>query len=507
MKVANAMKIGLAAAMVWSAGLAPLTAMADDKAKSASKETPKEETTQDTLIFRNGNVLKGTIVSETETGIRFKTEVSGIPLETEYSRDLILEVKRATKKADAGKDAKAGTKSATTKAAAAPVDNKKDDAVQSAPDAPRYYIVPLRGTMGGETSLRSMKLIMEDAKKQRPDYIIFDLNVWARNRQGQPASQFEQNFGAWNSVASLMKYMQDLAPADWDGPFPKYVFAIRDAWGGAAFLPMLSSDLYFFPEARVGGVGNLTYEAFGGGSTRVLEKWFSSIHDTITGFAIKSGWPFADEMVRAFMRPEFVLSMRYVDGKPQVFEGYPSDPSEELLTDAGKYAPDNNSGRSDESDTIDDLARWRGNDHLTLTAPLALKIGLSKGTVTSIDDVLSQLGIAQTGVDVGKNAKKIMEDWAEDTRRAQSRISRFWQDFQEVEVQPPGGFEERSAARGKRIRILQDLKSLLKRYEDGIPPQVLAQAQIPMGEDGKPNYREIDDIISRLQEEQRQDRR
>jgi hypothetical protein len=190
-----------------------------------------------------------------------------------------------------------------------------------------------------------------------------------------------------------------------------------------------------------------------------------------------------------------------------VFEGYPSDPSEELLTDAGKFAPDNNSGRSDESDSIDDLARWRGNDHLTLTAPLALKLGVSKGTVTSIDDVLSQLGIAQTGVDVGKNAKKIMEDWAEDTRRAQGRISRFWEDFQQVEVQAPGGFEERSAARGKRIRILQDLKSLLKRYEDGIPPQVLAQAQIPMGEDGKPNYREIDDIISRLQEEQRRDRR
>ncbi|MFN7613704.1 MAG: hypothetical protein ACK5P8_00770, partial [Phycisphaerae bacterium] len=121
--------------------------------------------------------------------------------------------------------------------------------------------------------------------------------------------------------------------------------------------------------------------------------------------------------------------------------------------------------------------------------------------------VLSQLGIAQTGVDVGKNSKKIMEDWAEDTRRAQARIGRFWDDFQQVEVQAPGGFEERSAARGKRIRILQDLKSLLKRYEDGIPPQVLAQAQIPMGEDGKPNYREIDDIISRLQEEQRRDRR
>ncbi|MFN7315643.1 MAG: hypothetical protein ACK5ZG_01980 [Phycisphaerae bacterium] len=506
MKVANAMKIGLAAAMVWSAGLAPMTAMADEKAKSASKETP-DESTQDTLIFRNGNVLKGTIVSETDTSIRFKSEVAGLALETEYSRELILEVKRATKKADATKDAKPATKADATKAAPAATTDKKDEAVQASPDAPRYYVVPLRGSMGGETSIRSMKLIMEDANKQRPDYIIFDLNVWARTRQGQPASQFDQNFRSWSANEALMKYLTEGARADWEGPFPKYVFAIRDAWGGAAFLPLISGDLYFFPEARMGGIGNLTYESFGGGSTRVLEKWFSSIHDQITGFAIKAGWPFPDEMVRAFLRPEFVLSLRYVDGKPQVFEGYPTDPSEELLTDAGKFAPDNNSGRSDESDSIDDLARWRGNDHLTLTAPLALKLGVSKGTVTSIDDVLSQLGIAQTGVDVGKNAKKIMEDWAEDTRRAQARIGRFWDDFQQVEVQAPGGFEERSAARGKRIRILQDLKSLLKRYEDGIPPQVLAQAQIPMGEDGKPNYREIDDIISRLQEEQRRDRR
>ncbi|MFN5945736.1 MAG: hypothetical protein ACK46I_11695, partial [Phycisphaerae bacterium] len=124
MKVANAMKIGLAAAMVWSAGLAPMTAMADEKAKSASKETP-DESTQDTLIFRNGNVLKGTIVSETDTSIRFKSEVAGLALETEYSRELILEVKRATKKADATKDAKPATKADATKAAPAATTDKK----------------------------------------------------------------------------------------------------------------------------------------------------------------------------------------------------------------------------------------------------------------------------------------------------------------------------------------------------------------------------------------------
>jgi hypothetical protein len=117
------------------------------------------------------------------------------------------------------------------------------------------------------------------------------------------------------------------------------------------------------------------------------------------------------------------------------------------------------------------------------------------------------LGIAQTGVDVGKNAKDIMEDWSKKTARAQDRIANVWRDLQDVQVQPPGGYEERSAARGKRKRILEELKTILRQFEGGIPGYVLQMSQIPTGEDGSPNLREIDDMISRIQEEQRRDRR
>ncbi|HLP84069.1 MAG TPA: hypothetical protein VK157_06940 [Phycisphaerales bacterium] len=509
MNFSHAMKLGLAATLVssvvWSAGLASAqTSAGKDATKTASKETPKEETTKDTLIFRNGNVLVGTIVSESDTGIRFKTEVNGIPLETEYSRDLILEVKRATKKADA-KEADKAEKKADAKATPA-LTEKKDDVTQTENTGPRYYVVPLRGTFGGDTSLRSLRLIMDDVKKQKADIVIFDLNVWSRNaRTGEDAGQFTQNFQAFNAAQPMMNLLTEQLPADWGGPMPRMVFAVRDAWGGAACLPFTSNEVYFFPDARMGGIGGMTYEAFGGGSTRVLEKWMASLTDQLTGYLITSKWPFHDEIVRAMLRPEYVLSLRFVDGKPQVFEDYPSDPSEELLTDAGGWATDK--GRADETDDIVELARFQGNDHLTLTAPLALKLGVSKGTVTSINDVLSQLGVAQTGVDVGKNAKNIMEKWGEQWQRAAQKITRVWADYQDVQVQAPGGFEERSAARGKRIRILEDLKSTIRQFDGGIPMYVYQRAQLPIGEDGRPNIAFIDDLISQIKEDQRRDRR
>ena len=508
MILSHTMKIGMAAALMFAAGIAPAFAQTT-AAKEASKETTKEESTQDKLIFRNGNVLVGSIVSESDSGIRFKSEVNGIAFETEYSRELILEVKRATKKPE-GKDAKPATG-----AKAAPVDatkatpaapGKDEPAVQTDGTGPRYYVVPLRGTMGGDTSLKSLRLVMDDVKKQRADIVIFDLNVWSRNaRTGEEAQQFTQSHRAWGPTEPMLKLLTEQLAADWGGPMPRLVFAIRDAWGGAAFLPFVTNEIYMFPDARVGGIGNLTYESYGGGSTRVLEKWMATTLDQISGYAINSKWPFHDEIVRAMLRPEYVLSLRYVDGKPQVFEGYPTDPSEELLTDAGAYAKDN--GRSDESDGLEDLVRFQGNDHLTLTAPLALKLGVSKGTVTSISDVLADLGIAQTGVDVGKNAKDIMEDWSKKTARAQDRIANVWRDLQDVQVQPPGGYEERSAARGKRKRILEELKTILRQFEGGIPGYVLQMSQIPTGEDGAANLREIDDMISRIQEDQRRDRR
>jgi hypothetical protein len=494
---------GCAALWIGAVGvaLAPMSAMA----QSGSTAKVEGEGT-DQLVFKNGNVLKGTIVAETDRTIRFKSVVSGIPLEVEYQRSDIADVKRGAKSPEAPKNDSPKESSpaspATSTSIASAASPSETTSAEPTSDQVKYYYAKLHGQLGGDVSLKSLQLLMDDAKKQKADVIIFDVDVEFKSRAqlafGSDARQYEDDaLGGFNAAEPMLKYLVEEVPPEWGGTPPRYTFVVRNARAGAAFLPIISSDVYFYPDGRLGGIGNLT-EGFGGGSKRVIEKWIASILNQMIGWAKIGEWPQPDLLIRALTRVEYVMSVRFKDGKPEFFEGRPNDPTEELLTDSGEGA---------EADTLEAIARFQGNDVLMLNATNALRLGISKGTVESESDLIEKMGLARTGVPVGARADKILKDWNRRWEDAADKIARTWRDFQDIRQEAPDTYETRTKFRGQRIQFLNSLKSLLKRFENGIPPVVLYRAGIPIGEDGNPNYRAIDELIDEIKLQQQLDRK
>ena len=113
-------------------------------AAKADDKTTAQTPTEDILIFRNGNVRNGTILSETPTSVKFKGVVSGIDYTTDYPKSDILEIKHGVKAA-----AGAGTPDPkTTPVPAAKAPAVTDDGIAKK----NVYWVDLKGVFGEDIS-------------------------------------------------------------------------------------------------------------------------------------------------------------------------------------------------------------------------------------------------------------------------------------------------------------------------------------------------------------------
>jgi hypothetical protein len=231
--------------------------------------------------------------------------------------------------------------------------------------------------------------------------------------------------------------------------------------GGAAFLPLSCPNIYFHSEGKMGGIGHVE-DTVKSGDQVVKEKLIGARLGHVRGMANKGGYD--ARIVLAMARTEYVLSYRMVGGKPEFLERMPASPDEFLLTDDGQGANE---------DTDEQLARSEGNDNLTLKADLALKLGISKGTVDSYDDLMFQMGLARNNVQI-KPKQDFMKQWREGLASAKRQLRKLWlTDFREVAVKDPGGFQERTAARGRRKAILNEIQTIEKRYEEALNPNAI----------------------------------
>jgi hypothetical protein len=247
---------------------------------------------------------------------------------------------------------------------------------------------------------------------------------------------------------------------------PRIVFYVKSAMGGAAFLPLVCKEIYFAPEAKLGGIGNLS--TMMKGHERVVAKQVSLRLQHAVGWANVGGYP--EELVRAMSMVEYVLSMKMVDGKPAFFERMPEGPDEELLTDDGK---------EDRRDTLEALARGEGNDVLTFNARRAQVCGVSRGTVESDEAMLATLGLDRGAVKVSDRADTIMQTWTRNVATAKKNILRLIDEFRNVEVRQPGGYNERTAARGARRSKLEQIRTIMRQWGEGISPYWLNQNDVP----------------------------
>jgi len=194
---------------------------------------------------------------------------------------------------------------------------------------------------------------------------------------------------------------------------------------------------------------------------------------------------------------EYVLSVRYENGRPIFIEGYPSNPGEELLTDDGK---------DERADSIDALARDEGNDVLTLTAPLAKRLQVSRGTVSSREELLSALGLERTGQLVPGRSERIMKDWSDGLESAKVQIKAIQGELQDLRVDQPGGFDQRTKFRGIQRRKYEDLRALLIKWGEGLDPYWMNRNGIPLA-GADPDISYYNTVIEKNKIDQLKDRK
>ncbi len=464
--------IALAAGLACSAAVP--VALAQTGTQTGTQTAAQAATTEDTLVMKNGQILKGKIVSETAERIVFRVRIAGMETEVPYERSQIDKVLRGAAGDTTPAKAPASDPAATPVAPGAlPGTAPGTSAPSSTPgrfiegEGTRYYVIELSGEFGSEITQTPIRQALKNAKEQKADVVIFMLDAKWEQSKLEPLPDDAANFDEIFRAEDIVPLFVEEVPTTWEKP-PRIVFWVKKAMAGAALLPLVAKEIYFAPDGKIGGLGNLTFMMEGVGDEVVREKQRSLRMGHAEGWAIRGGYDY--RLIQAMARIEYVLSVRYKDGKPELFEGYPKDPGEELLTDSGMGA---------QSDTVEDRVNGIGNDVLTLDERNARLLGLSKGTVSNKDELLDALGLSRGAVDVSDRSTRITRDWKSGLERAQTQIRRLMRDLAEVRVEAPGDYDARTKARNQRRRIIRDIRGLLRQWGEALTGRWLYQNQIP----------------------------
>lgn len=445
----------------WTAG-AGSTALAAQPTKDGAKDSAAKPAAEDSLILRDGRVIKGKIVSETESSIRFRGPVAGIEVETDYKRSDILEVRRA--KAEPADPAKPGPKPKDPKAGEVkpteikPAETKpgeaKADASATSDVRSKIYVMELSGEFGRDISQTPIRQAMEDAKKAGSEYVIVVMNSeWSRfgglQQLDDDAAAFDQLFRAED-----MDPIFDVELSKWNKP-PKLIFWVKKAMGGASFLPLLCQDIYFHSEGKLGGIGNLT-KLFDQGDEVVKQKQYSLRLGHAEGKANEGGYSY--KIVRAMAVPEYVLSYTIDGGQVKYLERMPENPNEFLLTDNGEDA---------NQDTDKSVISGEGNDVLTLNAKLAKDLQVAKAIVDTEEDLFFEMGLSRSADKTYGRSKEIMKAWSKNVDQAERDIERLLEETRET--RPSGTFDERTRSRGIEKNLWLKIIGILDRYGEALP--------------------------------------
>ena len=433
--------------------------------------------TKDVLIFKDGRIVEGRIIEETATEIRFEVRVGTITAPTVYRKSDILDVQRG----------------AATDEPQAPATNVRDERrdasprVTGDPGAPGVYVMEMTGRFGRDISVTPIRNVLDDARQYKPDVLIVVIdNAWTLS-DGSDAPDDTAAFGQIFLAEDIEPIFTQEIPQKW-GYTPRIVIWVKKAMGGACFLPFNFREIYFHPDGKMGGIGNLIYQYGTTGDEMVREKLFSAGMGHARGMANHGGYD--PRIVTAMARADYVLSYRMVGGRAELLERLPEGPNEFLLT---------NDGTKDEfKDSIQALARGEGKNTLTLNAKVARDLGVSKGTVSDLDELLFELQLHRRHNLIEGRAKQIWERWGKDVTEGEREIRRLMEEYGRIQVQ--GDYNQRAAARAQQIRVLQRVQQILKRFEEVVKLGLMRLENVPSAQ-------QIDVMIEQIRQEQMKDKR
>ena len=438
------------------AGVGAVLATATPSAEAAFVTAAAEPL--DTIVLRNGREIKGRIESETPTEVRIVVVYAGIEAPTSYPRDEILSIVRAVRT-----DAADGAPEATETTAPVSRRSSRDDrsiTALSGDQAPSVFHVRLAGDLGTDIAVAPVRDALEASvgadtdsygNETAPDYLIIELDrLWA-DAIGQDLGDDVANFDEFSIGQEIIDVIIKEMPKKWDRQ-PHIVVWVKSAMGGAAFIPFVADSMVFHPEGRMGGVGNLGQLAAGVGDEVVRQKQRSLRLARAQGIAIEGGYDY--RLVTAMTMSQYELSYRLNGGVAELFERTPLNPGEILLTEDGTD-PGN-------IDSLRQRVTGTGNDWLTLREEAARHLGVSKGTAETLDDVLDVLGIFRDHRMLDNRSDRLMANWSRSLKRAERELPKMWREYNEINV--GGTYQESRRALGRRIRMLEDIKGMINRF-------------------------------------------
>lgn len=431
----NATLLAICGAAVIAGNSAPVLA-----ASSAATVRVAEELDQ--IIFRDGRIIKGIVDKETDDTVSMFVVVGTIrsSVATVYQKSDILSVVHGTGEKT---DAKPG---------------KSEDKAEAADPQPResansnkkiVYKITLDGYLGRDFNVTPIRDAVDAARPLEPDYLLIELDNRWRFGDDTRIGNFDE-FGIADDIEPILR--QDIQ-THWKKQ-PQLVVWVKNAMGGAAFIPFFTPNVYFASDGRMGGIGNLG-DLFGSmGDEVVRDKQKSLRLARAKGMAIPNGYD--PRIVEAMTWRTYVLYYTMEGGKP-VYHTEPV-PGAELLTDDGE---------GENQDTMEQRVRGEGNDVLTLKAELAQKLGVSKGTADTVEDLMYYLGILDNYELVEDKSDRIMDRWTDTIDRLEQELPRMYREYDEIQANA-GDYNQRKQARGAKMNILKKILQKVDRYEESL---------------------------------------
>lgn len=454
----------LAALVIGAFSIAlPPAATAQQSAQASSEEAKR---TLDQVILSSGTVIEGEILEETDTTVRIMVIRGSIKAPATYQKSDIFEIKRGA--VEVGAAPTPERKPAVVR----PQRNASVRETAADENAAQLYVMTLEEIFGVHSSQTPLREAFEEADRffgdldssgqVYPELRDRNIVVIKLDTETDPRRGFD---GIWRT--------EDISPVVEDQLIRKQrrvVFWIEKANGGAAFLPWISPEIYFMSDGEMGGIGSLG--DFNMGDEMVNEKQISLRLGHAEGFAIKGGYDeIGAAIIRAMARQQNWLCVKWVGGRPVFLEAEPPEAEKNewiVLTDDGI-------GKNK-----DEFA-YKGNDVLRLNADMAFKLGVSRGTADTIDELAFELGVSHNYVEVKDNrASKVLERWKDQIDRAiadiNGRDGRLMVEFAEINV--AGDYNDRRRLRGRQLRLLEQIRSTYGRFAEVLDPAGTARADI-----------------------------
>lgn len=434
------------------------------------------------LLLTTGKTVQVEILEENDREVKTVLHVGTMSAPKTYLRSEIISISEITDSAPGAEAANANEN--YTRAS--------DEAIPE--DALRVYVMELNGRFGWDISKTPVQSAVERAREMNADIIVVKCNNhWKQNEVFDDEMYDDQGEFEYNTAEKIQPVFTSELRAKWEKE-PKVVFWVDRAMSGMAFLPLVNPTIYFTSDGRLGGAEGL--EGFYGstGDEVVRDKLESAMGGHIRGMAIAGGYD--PKLIDAMTKKSYVLSYKIENGKPVYLEGEaPGDWI--LLTDDGE---------GENADTDRQLVRNEGNDALTFDADLAYKLGVSKGTADTLEDLFFEMGIEDRAHvlndddDDGESdaARRELDRWSEGIERALRRLRRLQDDIANVQVREmrndPDGSKARNAARGQRIRLLNEGIQLLNRYGEVLDPNEQVRVNFELQKQQIENERRIDNL-------------